>query len=153
MSSRKAIRPASESRLVLLLPLEEWCGRPIIFPDVLVKVARGIGPQKEAVCPLTPCCAAALVVVRVGVGFLVWTTLRRTPSPGPPPLEQMKWGFEGWGLEGWEPGRVGWGAQNFALFFVSLWVSSRGILDFLSGNRKHVERVSAHGSLVTKNPS
>ena len=48
------------------------------------------------------------------------------------------WGFEGWGAEGWGPEGVGWGAQNFALFFSSpagkfvlffpLWVSSRGIL-------------------------
>ena len=50
--------PASEGRLVLSLPLEEWCGRPPYRPPRCTeKVARGIGPQKEGVCLLPPCCA------------------------------------------------------------------------------------------------
>ena len=39
-------------------PLEEWCGRPPRRPPrCSEKVARRIGPQKEGVCPLPPCCA------------------------------------------------------------------------------------------------
>ena len=46
----------SGGRLVLPLPLEEWCGRPPHHPPrCAVKVARRTEPQKEGVCLLPPC--------------------------------------------------------------------------------------------------
>ena len=45
-------------RLVLPLPLEEWCGKPPRRPPKdIAKVARKIGKRRARVCRLPPCSA------------------------------------------------------------------------------------------------